>query len=91
MLRGKLAEEGMLKEDICLGTKATTQRSDTWETKVKPVFYFSWICSLQLRVKSNHGCNFKKWLRLKTKDQDLWNYDSEVSNVSRGVELEHSQ
>lgn len=40
MLRGKLAEEGMLNEDICLGTKATTQRSDTWETKVKPVFYF---------------------------------------------------
>lgn len=35
MLRGKLAEEGMLKEDICLGTKATTQRSDTWETKGK--------------------------------------------------------
>lgn len=41
MLRGKLAEQGMLNEDICLGTKATTQRSDTWKTKVKPVFYLT--------------------------------------------------
>ena len=40
MLRGKLADEGMLKEDICLGTKATTQRSDTWKTKVKPAIFF---------------------------------------------------
>lgn len=40
-LRGKLAEEGMIKEDICLGTKATTQRSETWDTKVK-----SWEFSL---------------------------------------------
>lgn len=39
MLRGKLADEGMLKEDICLGTKATTQRSDTWKTKVKPASF----------------------------------------------------
>lgn len=31
MLRGKLADEGMLNEDICLGTKATTQRSETWK------------------------------------------------------------
>lgn len=40
MLRGKLADEGMLNEDICLGTKATTQRSDTWKTKVKSGYYF---------------------------------------------------
>lgn len=40
MLRGKLAEEGMLKEDICLGTKATTQRSDTYKTKVKLLFIY---------------------------------------------------
>ena len=56
MLRGKLADEGMLKEDICLGTKATTQRSDTWKAKVKPD---SLICGLQLWLKSNHGWNLK--------------------------------
>lgn len=33
MLRGKLADEGMLNEDICLGTKATTQRSETCKEK----------------------------------------------------------
>lgn len=27
--RDMLAEEGMLYEEVCLGTKATTQRSDT--------------------------------------------------------------
>ena len=28
-VRDMLAEEGMLYDDVCLGTKATTQRSDT--------------------------------------------------------------
>lgn len=87
MLRGKLAEEGMLKEDICLGTKATTQRSDTWESKVKPVFYFVWICSFQALVKSNHDRNLKNSA---IKDQDLWNYDSAVSSVPH-EQLTYSQ
>lgn len=40
MLRGKLADEGMLNEDICLGTKATMQRSETWKKK-KSLISFS--------------------------------------------------
>lgn len=58
ILRGKLVEEGMLNEDICLGTKATTQRSDTWETKTKPVNYFKRI--------SPHSCRSKLEFSLKT-------------------------
>lgn len=50
-LRGKLAEEGMLNEDICLDTKATTQRSDTWKTKVQPCLLFS-VCVAFLFVYS---------------------------------------
>lgn len=29
-VRDMLAEDGMLYEDVCLGTRATTERSDTW-------------------------------------------------------------
>lgn len=30
-VRDMLADEGMLYDEVCLGTKATTQRSDTCE------------------------------------------------------------
>lgn len=30
-VRDMLAEDGMLYDEVCLGTKATTQRSDTCE------------------------------------------------------------
>lgn len=30
-VRDMLADDGMLYDDVCLGTKATTQRSDTCE------------------------------------------------------------
>lgn len=29
-VRDILAEAGMLYEEVCLGTRATTERSDTW-------------------------------------------------------------
>ena len=79
MLRGKLAEEGMLKEDICLGTKATTQRSDTWGDKGKTRLGFIFINS-KLEAEINQG--WKIINRLKSKDPK--NYDSEALNVSRG-------
>lgn len=68
MLRGKLADEGIMKEDICLGTKATTQRSDTWKTKVKLASFFFLCCccfcyeivACSCFVKSNHGWNLEK-------------------------------
>lgn len=43
MLRGKLADEGMLNEDICLGTKATMQRSETWKKKKKKKKGRAWL------------------------------------------------
>ncbi len=56
-VREMLAEEGMLYDDVCLGTKATTHRSDTCEeTNEMDLLVSKCFGDIHILIRSEYGC-----------------------------------